>query len=342
MLECLSGCDGMDATCTQECGATAVESLASAQLYLVCAMTTCMDACLRSAEATGADGLAGALGLGVDLGTGGSAESAGGGTGAPEPTPTGGSETSAAGGSIDPGSTGGVPSVSTGGQGGTGGTVSAGTGGVSISTGGAASGGSSAGGGTNWLSIVEDWADPATPPNDTLGISGVFYAYADDCALLSWDPVTRCVSGTLCEPGADYANWGIAVGFDFRNTGENGDPPDTKLLWDPAAVGAKGVAWRITGSAPGLQVWITNMDPTWGGVCTADDCAINGPPDGTASASLSSSLLFDNMDKDDWGGSGTVYAFDPTAILALQFKLPAVVAGGLDYSFCIEQLGIVL
>jgi hypothetical protein len=332
MLQCLSGC-GTDAACVSDCGATSAEALASAQLYLVCALTTCMDACLAvETELPTTEGSAGVPGAGVDSGTGGGAESTGGSTGAPEITSTGG---------VEPSATGGAASVSTGGRGGTGGSVSAGTGGATPSTGGTAGGGS-VGGGTNWLAIVEDWADPATTPNDALGVSGAMYAYGDDCAVLGWDPETRCVSGVLCEPGADYANWGIAVGFDFHNTGENGDPPNAKLTWDPATVGAKGVAWRLSGSAPGLQVWITNMDPSWGGVCTADDCAINGPPDGTASASLNSTLLFNNMVKDDWGGSGIVYAFDPSAILAIQFKLPAVISGGLDFSFCVEQLGIVL
>ena len=107
-------------------------------------------------------------------------------------------------------------------------------------------------------------------------------------------------------------------------------------------MGAIGVAWSVSGSAPGLQVWVTNMDPSWNGVCTADSCEIPGPPDGDSSVTMTAQLDFSNMEKDNWGSSGTNYVFDPSAILALQFKLPAVTSGGLSYSFCIDRLGIIL
>jgi hypothetical protein len=217
------------------------------------------------------------------------------------------------------------------------------TGGTAPSTGGTATGGS--GGlvsGINWLTINEDWADPADTPNGGLNISGALYAYADACATLSWNPVTRCASGTLCTPGASYENWGIAVGFDFHNTGANGTPPDTKMTWNPATVGAVGVAWSISGSAPGLQLWILNMDPSWNGQCTAASCEIAGPPDGTPTAALQGQIFFSNLVKDDWGGSGVYYVFNPAAIQSLQFKLPAVVAGGQSFSFCVDRIGIVL
>lgn len=195
--------------------------------------------------------------------------------------------------------------------------------------------------GVNWLTFDGDWADASATPNSELNISGALYAYGDSCATVEWDPATRCVSGEICEPGADYANWGMAVQFDFHNTGEEGSPPETKLTWNPAAVGATGVAWRISGAPAGLQAWITNMDPFHGGACAADTCEIEGPPDGTPSASGSDELHFASLVKDDWGGSGTNYTFDPSAILSLQFKLPAVNVGASSFAFCIDAIGIV-
>jgi hypothetical protein len=180
--------------------------------------------------------------------------------------------------------------------------------------------------------------------NGALGVSGSMYAFGDDCASVSYDEATRCVSGTLCDPGADFANWGMAIGFDFYNTGDLGSPANTKYPWSAVAVGAQGIGWVVSGYAPGLQAWITNMDASWGGECSADDCGIDGPPDGTTVVGLGSTdtIYFSNMVKDDWGGAGSAYAFDASNILALQFKLASIVSGPVSFDFCISQLGIVL
>jgi hypothetical protein len=47
------------------------------------------------------------------------------------------------------------------------------------------------------------------------------------------------------------------------------------------------------------------------------------------------------MVKDYWGGAGVNYRFDPAAVHALQFKLPAINVGGVSFSFCIDALGVV-
>lgn len=303
LLGCLEACDPTDVSCPTGCTGDSTETLLAAQAYYTCILLGCLTEC----TATKIEGLGGAGGA-----------DPGGSTGAT--VSTGGTEAA----------TGGATGESTGGAGG------AGTGGAVAATGGSTTTG------TQWLHIEGDWADPELAPNGELDISGVFYAYGDTCATLSWDPETRCATGTLCDPGATYANWGIAVGFDFHNTGETGTPPNAKLTWDPGLVGARGIEWQITGSAPGLQVWITNMDPSWAGVCTSDTCEIAGPPDGISAASLNGSLYFSSMSKDDWGGSGVYYTYDPAATLAIQFKLPAVIAGASSFSFCIDRLGIIL
>jgi hypothetical protein len=226
----------------------------------------------------------------------------------------------------------------------TGGTPSTGgTTGGSATTGGAGGSGPLTPG-VHWLSIEGSWADISAEPNASLGISGALYAFADSCAQITWDEATRCVTGTLCDPGATFENWGMAVGFDLRNTGAAGTPANTKMPWNAGAVGAMGIAYQISGTAPALQAWITNMDPVWNGMCTADDCAINGPPDGSPAATLSSvgNLYFSTLVKDDWGGSGTIYTFNPSNILSLQFKMASVASGPVPFSFCVDRIGIII
>jgi hypothetical protein len=193
-----------------------------------------------------------------------------------------------------------------------------------------------------WLSLQGSEAPASDVPNRDLRVAGRFYAYADDCAELHWDEASRCAVGQLCDPlGGE--NWGIAVGFDFNNTGEEGVPANAKLLWDPRQVGALGVAFKIGGQAraPRLQLWVLNMDSVWSGECTAMTCEIAGPPDGRRLLPLEGELWFDDMRKDDWGGAGVRYDYDPAAVYALQFKLPAIEVGPASFSFCVDALGII-
>jgi hypothetical protein len=178
-------------------------------------------------------------------------------------------------------------------------------------------------------------------PNGKLGINGAFYAYGDGCATVYWDAVSRCISGELCMVSA--TNWGVAIGFDLDNTGDTGTPPNTKLAWSAPSVGVTGFAWETRSpSTFSFQFWVLNMDPTWNGQCSAAQCDINGPPDGTASASQDGQLLFSEMVKDNWGGTGTVYTLDTANISALQFKIPGATNSlATSYSLCIDRLGVI-
>lgn len=220
-----------------------------------------------------------------------------------------------------------------------GGSGHAGTGQANAGRAGAA--GSANGSSVTWLELTGSLAAATGSNNSELGIDGSLYAYGDDCAVLTWDAASRCASGKLCSsyPPA-FENWGVAVGFDFRNTGAAGNPPNTKRVWDPRQVGALGVAWRIRGNAPGLQLWVLNMAPNFHGECNAMTCEIEGPPDGTRAPSLQGNLLFAQMTKDTWAG-GIAYTFDPGAVHALQFKLPAIEVGAANFSFCIDAVGVI-
>ncbi len=195
--------------------------------------------------------------------------------------------------------------------------------------------------GINWLGLSAEAAPPTMGPNGKLGINGVFYAYGDGCATVSWDAVGRCISGDLCMASA--TNWGVAIGFDFDNTGDTGSPPNTKVAWNASSVGVTGFAWETRSPLTfSFQFWVQNMDPSWNGQCSAAECSINGPPDGTSSASQDGQLLFSQMVKDNWGGTGTAYAFDVANISALQFKIPgATISTETGYMLCIDRLGVI-
>jgi hypothetical protein len=223
----------------------------------------------------------------------------------------------------------------------TGGAAQGGSGNKAGSSSGGGSGGMPAGelvSGTNWLTLVGDAAPSDMGVNGKLGIEGVFYAYADPCATttMQWDPVSRCVSGELCL-SENGVNWGVAIGFDFNSVNE------VKHAWSASAVSAQGFAWGVSSLFPvPLQVWVQNMDPSFAGTCSAASCSINGPPDGTSSASPNGQFLFSQMVKDYWGGTGMPYVFDPTNISSLQFKIPpATDSLSTSYLLCIEQLGVI-
>jgi hypothetical protein len=236
---------------------------------------------------------------------------------------------------------GGERGAGTGGRGASAGADTGGRAGASGTTGTGGSGMPELTSGINWLGVSADAAPPAMGPNGKLGINGVFYTYGDGCATISWDAPTRCISGELCLASA--TNWGVSIGFDFDNTGEDGTPPNTKLAWNATSVGVTGFAWETRSPITySFQFWVQNMDPTWNGKCSAAECSINGPPDGTSSASQDSRLSFSEMLKDNWGGTGTPYAFNATDISSLQFKIPAATDSlSTTYELCIDRLGVI-
>lgn len=325
LADCAMSCiaEGDFQACPQDCTTDASDVTAEAVQafgqFWTCAVTSCVDECFTLPD-VGAGGTGGDFGSGGDPGSGGAAADGG----------SGGMSSS------------GGSSSGTGGRLGVGG--NSGVGG---------SGGSSGNSDViHWLSFDDAWADSSVPENAAVGISGGFYVYGDDCAMPSveWDPEGRCVSGTLCSSGAEYENWGVAVGFDFHNTGEEGEPPNTKFPWDATEHDALGLAWTVSGVAPGLQVWVTNIAPAYDEGCTEDECAIAGPPDGKESTVLGAvdRMYFGpqanqswRMVKDNWGGAGEYYTFNPRKILALQFKMASIVSGAGAFSFCIDEIGVI-
>ncbi len=237
-----------------------------------------------------------------------------------------------------PGGAGGTSSGGTGG----GGKSSGGNGSGGSSNAGANSGGTSGGGSPNvgptWLELEGAAAPSGLGDNGTLGVEGVFYAYGDACATptMQWDPDSRCLSGELCVADETGANWGVAIGFDLDNRSE------VKHAWSASSAGVTGFAWSVQGlGLSRLQFWIQNMDPAFGGTCAATSCSIDGPPDGTNAAAQSGQIDFNHLLKDDWGGSGTYYSFDPSNISSLQLKLPAPLDPlATSYEICVNGIGV--
>ncbi|HEY0466770.1 MAG TPA: hypothetical protein VGC79_21335 [Polyangiaceae bacterium] len=192
--------------------------------------------------------------------------------------------------------------------------------------------------GLNWLALVGNVAPSDYGVNPKLGVNGVLYAYGDGCASVYLD-TSRCVTGTLCLASAE--NWGVAIGFDFDNSGETGTPPNTKHAWNAGTYGVTGLAWKVQAQTPaGFQVWVQNMDPSFSGTCSEMSCDIAGPADGSSVGSSSGSFSFATMEKDDWGGTGTAYTFNPANISAMQFKIKAATSSSLSYHLCVDQLGV--
>jgi hypothetical protein len=193
--------------------------------------------------------------------------------------------------------------------------------------------------GVNWLTLVSNAAPSSAGVNGALGVEGVFYAYGDPCATstMQWDPTSRCLSGELCVADSTGTNWGVAIGFDLDNRSE------VKHAWNATTAGVTGFAWTLSVSAPTeVQFWVQNMDPAYGATCSAMSCSIAGPPDGRRVAGPSGQVYFSSMEKDDWGGTGTDYLFDPSRISSLQFKLPAPLDSLLtSYQLCVNRVGVI-
>jgi hypothetical protein len=198
-----------------------------------------------------------------------------------------------------------------------------------------------------WLRLERDEAPSGLAPNGELGLNGVFLASWDSCAEASWDPETRCLRGTLCDPGPEWENYGADVNFAFRRTEVEEVPSNSIMTWNPAAAAVRGLAWETSGTENVYGVYVLNMDPAWGGVCPSWPCTVFGPADGTFDGpgtleweptAPNGHLLFNSMVKEDWGGIGINYAFDYRQVVSVQFKIFPE-AG--PFEFCVDRLGAI-
>jgi hypothetical protein len=312
---------------------------------------------------TGTLGATGALGGSTAVPPGGNTAVAGATGGAILPggtTATGSGGASAAGGAIPGGTTAVIVGASnTGGANPPGGTtaVVAGT----SSTGGAnppggttaAAGASALGGNTGTTTPHEVCADAthctlgldgssAPASGNSYGINGTFFPVGDGCATLTWNPQTRCASGTLCaKDPPNYLNWGAEVALNLK-TGAGYDYP-----FDATAAGVTGFFWEITGTAPGMQVWVPLTTNPGECLQSSNTCALSQPPWGNPTPSLGPTgrnyvqLQTTLMSYDQWGSS-YVYPppWDPTRLHSLVWKLPAQTVAT-SFNFCVQNVGVI-
>jgi hypothetical protein len=182
---------------------------------------------------------------------------------------------------------------------------------------------------------------PAT--GNSYGIDGAFYVVGDSCTSKSiiWDAANRCASGTLCAKDPPYyENWGAEISLNLK-CGNGYD-----YGYDATANGVTGFFWEVTGTAPGMQVWLGLAANVGACLQTTNTCALSEPPWGNPSPSMGPtgnnyvSIQTLNMSYDDWG-LGYTYPppFDPTRLHSVQWKLPAR-ALATPFNFCIQKVGV--
>jgi hypothetical protein len=179
---------------------------------------------------------------------------------------------------------------------------------------------------------------------NSYGIDGTFYVVGDPCtsASITWNAATRCASGILCAKDPPYySNWGVEIALNLHCGG------GYDYGYDASANGVAGFFWEVTGTAPGMQVWVAlaaNM-----GAClqTTNLCALQEPPWGNPTPSMgpagNNSVMIQPgyMSYDDWG-LGYTYPppWDPTRLHSVQWKLPAR-ALSTPFSFCVQNVGVI-
>ena len=223
------------------------------------------------------------------------------------------------------------------------------------------------GGTTAGVALLPDatgWVDKgATVPTM---IQGAWYAYGDgigsdgtnatgDCEKLGLHAVSECsvitkpsfgafpnTAGKMCTAGTaakvinlttaampDYNNiWGAGIGLDLNNSG--GDA-GVKAPYNATANGVTGIAFDIdTLPLAGLRVEFPTPATTaaaafWGGTLALSPVKMG----------------HNEFHWRDVGGPfylTTPPAFDPTAILSMQFHVPSGTAAPADYSFCVSNV----
>jgi len=186
--------------------------------------------------------------------------------------------------------------------------------------------------------------DGSTAPGsgNSYGIDGGFYAVGDGCSTINWNAATRCASGTLCAKDPPYyLNWGaeIALNLNSNNGYEYG--------YDSTANGVTGFFWEVTGTAPGMQVWVPITANLGACLQTTNACELQEPPWGNPTPTMGPGgnnfvmIQTPNMSYDNWG-LGYTYPppWDPTRLHSIQWKLPAQ-DFATPFSLCVQKVGVI-
>jgi len=179
------------------------------------------------------------------------------------------------------------------------------------------------------------WVDRG---GNTVGIQGAWYSY-DDCN----DSPGACTKnhlppsgsfpntgGKMCTSGttvavasqADFSKqWGAGIALDLNNSG--GDA-GVKQPYNAQTNNVIGFSMKITGTAPGLRINITDVP-------SGDNA--NFVP---GVAGQDNTVLFTQAKQGSWVTMKS--PLDTTRLLAIQFQIPSVMSKTQDFNFCVENL----
>jgi hypothetical protein len=214
------------------------------------------------------------------------------------------------------------------------------TGGAVIGTGGATASSQVCTDTTHCYLGIDGGAVPAA--GNTYGIDGGFYVVGDPCtqASIVWDAASHCASGTICAKDPPYyQNWGVEIGLALKSSGGYSYP------YDATANGVSGFFWEVTGTAPGMAVWVPLAAGSNACLMTSNNCTLLQPPWGNPLPSMgpggNNYLTFGTMTYDDWGLD---YFYPPpwdaTRLDSIQWKVPAR-DFATPFSFCVQKVGVI-
>jgi len=259
----------------------------------------------------GAGGAAGGGGGASGTGTGGKAGAGGSGSG------TGGTSVTGVGGATGAGG-------SASGSGGSGGASSTGSGG--------ASGAGGAGTACPGVPIVPDAMGMVASGSNSVGIHGSWFEYSDctdlknmNCSTVTTPPASSFpnTAGKMCTSGhTSMASgaWGAGIGLEL-----NDGPP--QMPYDTTAHNVVGFCFQLSGATiPSTSIRVAF--PTKNNNDNAYFSAVTTPGQHT--------VRFSDTAQGSWVTATS--AFEPKAVMLLQFQIPSSTTASVPWDFCIEGL----
>jgi hypothetical protein len=255
-----------------------------------------------------------------------------------------------------------------------------GTAGAPVGTAGTAS--SAAGAGTSSSDVLPTGATevPLTPSmtgfvdSTATGVQGAWYSYGDgnegampagvcqttgmhmtsECSVITapapglpfapagTSMAQMCTNGTVAKviPAAkpDYSNiFGAGIGLDLNNPGLDGGtgkkmPYNAKthnvigISFDLSAVPASGLRVEFPFSAPDAAIWKPSKAGSY-----------------TSPLSVGHNiLLFTNVVPPPYVAAAAQVPFDPATLLSLQFHIPTTTSSSAPYSFCLDNVSLIV
>jgi hypothetical protein len=270
-----------------------------------------------SGGTSGGHGGAAGAGSGGSTGAGGSAATTG----------AGGTFSTGTGGSTATTGAGGTFSTGAGGSGAGGTSATTGAGGTSATTGAGGSGTACPG-----VPIMPDAMGMVAASSNSVGIHGSWFEYSDctdlknmNCATVTTPPASSFpnTGGKMCTSGHTSmatGAWGAGIGLEL-----NDGPP--QMPYDTTAHNVVGFCFQLSGATiPSTSIRVAF--PTKNNNDNAYFSAVTTTGQHT--------VLFSDTAQGSW--VTTKSAFEPNAVMLLQFQIPSSTTASIPWDFCIEGL----